>query len=149
MQLLRALTSTLALVLLVLTSATANSSPVAVSTTPIVSKPVGIRQLARNVFRRAAQPRRAATAYFETPITLTGSVVGADGQPLAGATIWLEGGEACARTNEKGDFALLLPTSGPVSLICTAQGCRQQGMQLSTGHQPNDIYFVLRPTDNQ
>ncbi|MCR5886895.1 carboxypeptidase-like regulatory domain-containing protein [Hymenobacter sp. J193] len=151
MQLLRTLALTAFILSLAFSTSVAADGP-GTSATPVVTGHSTLRHFTRGLLRRALQPLKRdapATVYYEAPTLLTGTVVGTDGMPLAGALVWAVGSQEQVRTNSKGDFALTLPTSGPVSLSCASRGCTQQTMQLNTGSQPNGVYFALRAATTQ
>ena len=61
----------------------------------------------RTIFIKEKAPAVAMVADLPPPpITITGSVVNADGQPLQGATVMIKGGHASTTTDEKGRFSI-------------------------------------------
>lgn len=71
-------------------------------------------------------------------VSVAGTITGADGQPLPGATIWKTNTrEILAVTNSEGDFTLKLPTNATVTLTCGFAGYEDQLLLLSQPKREN------------
>ena len=77
--------------------------------------------------------------------TVSGRVLSSDGGPLANARVSLEGSDAAATTNERGEFALSGLPSGSQTLNARALGFlpERTTVHLLTGHAPNDVVVRL------
>lgn len=75
-------------------------------------------------------------------VSVAGTITGADGQPLPGATIWKTNTrEILAVTNSEGDFTLKLPTNASVTLSCGFAGYEDQLLRLSQP-QPQNLFVI-------
>lgn len=77
-------------------------------------------------------------------VSVAGTIVGPDNQPLPGATIWKTNTrEILAVTNSEGDFTLKLPTNATVTLTCGFAGFEDQLLLLSQPKRDNRFVVNL------
>lgn len=77
--------------------------------------------------------------------TVSGRILSSDDRPLANARVALEGSDAAATTNDRGEFALSGVPSGSQTLIARALGFvpERRAVHLLTGHAPNEVVVRL------
>lgn len=78
--------------------------------------------------------------------TVSGRILSSDDdRPLANARVWLDGSDATATTNDRGEFALGGLPSGSQTLIARALGFlpERTTVHLLTGHAPNEVVVRL------
>jgi len=77
--------------------------------------------------------------------TVSGRILSSDDRPLANARVLLEGSDATATTNDRGEFALGGLPSGSQTLIARALGFlpERRTVHLLTGHAPNEVVVRL------
>ena len=76
---------------------------------------------------------------------VSGRILSSDDRPLANARVLLEGSDATATTNDRGEYALGGLPSGSQTLIARALGFlpERRTVHLLTGHAPNEVVVRL------
>jgi hypothetical protein len=91
---------------LVLLSSSLLVNPALANDPTVKNKQVSTKQVA---------PASTAVAAKAT-LTLTGRIRNEEGQPLAGATVYLQGSDQAVSTDEQGIFSIEVPTAGKKTL---------------------------------
>jgi hypothetical protein len=153
--LLRRPTSAIILLLNILTFI---SGAVAAPISPALAarKAPASRRPAKHVAGRTASVRRlqpvrvlaiSNVARPTRPVLVSGSVRGANGLPLPGATVWVAGArQLIAVANESGDFTLLLPSAAAVSLTFGYTGAGQETTTLAAPSAKQFLVLALPTT---